>query len=196
MWHDVSIMPKRIDYSLTISELEELEQAIKSDERPKVGQRATGIRMLHLGKKPAEVAELLNVSTGSVYNWHARWRQDGLDGLADLPRSGRPKLATQSYCDALEETLATDPSELGYDFTIWTAERLLHHLEEKTGIGMSDDTLRATLADLDYVYRRPKHDLRPLQDVEARERANALLDDLKKRVNRERSNYSLWTKSP
>jgi len=196
MWHNATTMPKLIDYTLAPDDLQAIERAIATDPQPRVRQRATGIRMLHLGKKPKEVAELLNVSTGTVYNWHGRWREDGLDGLADQPRSGRPKLATAAYVAELEKAIETEPSDLGYEFTIWTAERLLQHLEAKTGIGMSDDTLRAVLAEHDYVYRRPKHDLRPLQDAEARQRAEDLLNDLKKRPKAARSNYSLWTQSP
>jgi transposase len=189
-------MPKRIQYQLNDNELKALEDVQRRDGNPRVRQRATGIRLLHLGKKPQEVAELLNVSLGTVYNWHASWRQAGVAGLADEVRSGRPRLGNEDYCAKLEEVMVTDPSALGYGFTCWTIERLMAHLAKVTGISMSDETFRQLLAAQAYVYRRPKHDLKPLQDAQARTTAQALLEELKKKPKSVRSNYSLWTKRP
>ena len=187
-------MPKRINYQVTDDELHELEEAIKHAASGQVRQRATAIRMLHLGKKPEEVSALLNVSLATVYNWHEGWREAGLAGLADEPRYGRPRVANEAYWAKLEEVMATDPGELGYGFTCWTIERLMAHLAKVTGITMSDETFRKLLDEHAYVYRRPKHDLKPLQDARARATAKALVDELKKRPKRVRSNYSLWTK--
>lgn len=187
-------MPKKINYQLSKTELEAIERAQKTGEGAKVRQRATGIRLLHLGKKPDEVAELLNVKVATVYNWHGKWRKQGIDGLSDEPRSGRPLSATTEYCEKLEVLVETDPADLGYGFTLWTIDRLMAHLEKETGIRMSDETFRGVLQRNSYVYRRPKHDLTPLQDAEAKETAEELLDSLKKKPKLAKSNYSLWTK--
>ncbi len=189
-------MPKKINYQLTENELKAVENAQKHGVSSPLRQRATGIRLLHLGKAPSEVAKILNVSQATVYNWHERFRERGIESLADEPRSGRPPLATAAYCQLLESVIATDPSELGYGFTIWTLERLCAHLHKETGIRLSDDTLRTVLAQHHFVYRRPKHDLRPLQAPAARQSAEALLDSLKKKRKMAQSNYSLWTKLP
>ena len=65
------------------------------------------------------------------------------------------------------------------------------HLQKESGISMSDETFRQLLKRHGYVYRRPKHDLTPLQDPEARERAEDLLDSLKKRPMRDKRS-TLW----
>lgn len=189
-------MPKRINYQLNATDQTVIEQAIKSDPRPEVRWRATAIRLLHLGKKPAEVADLLVISVVTVYGWHDRWRNEGVEGLADKPRSGRPPLATAAYCTKLEEVMAKDPTEFGYTFTVWTIARLIAHLAKETEITLSEDTFRTLLKEHDYVYRRPKHDLKPLQDKAAKQRTLESLEVLKKRPKPVRSNYSLWTKRP
>ena len=94
----------------------------------------------------------------------------------------------------LEEALATEPAELGYEFTVWTLDRLMQHLYEKTGIRLSDRTMSNTLKRLGYVYRRPKRDLSHLQDPEGMARAMAQLDELKKRHQPAPLSSSLWTK--
>ena len=90
-------MPKKIDYQLSEEELETVEQAIRYEKDVRVVKRANGIRLLHQGHSPQEVAEMLLVSDVSVYNWHARWRAQGVEGLRDAPRSGRPPIADEHY---------------------------------------------------------------------------------------------------
>lgn len=189
-------MPKQLTYQLSETELKAIEQAIKIAPEARVRQRATGIRLLHLGKKPGEVAELLNVATGTVYNWHRRWRKEGLSGLSDAPRSGRPALADENYAAKLSAVMESDPATLGYGFTIWTVERLRAHMAKETGIQMSDETFRTVLRQNRDVYRRPKHDLKPLQELEARKRAEEIIVDLKKKPKQTRSTYSSWMKQP
>lgn len=191
-------MPKKIKYQLSEDELKQIEEEQRTAPERRVRQRASGLRLRHRGKKPAEVAELLKVSQATVFNWPADWRTEGMEGLSDKARSGRPPLATEAYCAKVAEVLETDPTTLGYGFTCWTRQRLIAHLAKETGIEVSINTMRRVLAEQDYVCRRPKHDLKPLQDADARATAKDLLDDLKKKPRpegtRARSNYSLWTK--
>jgi transposase len=181
---------------LTDTELSHLEHAIRSDKRPEVRQRATAIRLLHLGKSPREVAEALAISLPTVYNWQSRWRSGGLEALANRPKSGRPNVADEAYCRVLEETLEKEPVELGYEFAIWTVERLKAHLDRVTGKPLSPNRLRVLLRKLGYRYRRPKYELTHLQDGEAKEKAEELLEELKKRRSETMSSFSLLTKRP
>jgi transposase len=189
-------MAKSNSYKLTDEQLAEIEQAMNQAKKPEVRQRATAIRLLHLGHAPGEVAEMMAVSKASIYNWHARWRADGVEGLTNRPKSGRPTKATQEYIQKLEEALEADPTELGYDFNIWAVDRLRAHLERQTGIKLSASRMRALLKKHDYVYRQPAHDLTDLQDAQAREAAKEVLDWLKKNASTKPSSSSLWTKRP
>ena len=195
MWHHRK-MPKKINYTLTTESITLIEQAIKNHDDLRVRERATIIRMLHLGKKPNEIGELLSIQPSKVYYWHKRWREEGLDGLVDKPRSGRPKSADEPYRQLLAKTMEEDPQELGYAFTVWDAKRLMAHLEEKTGVQVTERTFLNILAEEDYVYRRPKHTLDPLQDKVVKARAEATIELLKKKLNEPKSNFSLWTKRP
>jgi transposase len=189
-------MPKPLNFTRTEDELACLAVAIKSDKRPEVRQRAMGLRLLHEGQNPKEVAVLMAVSHPTVYSWHQRWQAAGLEGLANRPKSGRRRKATVDYLARLEETLEQDPQTLGYAFTIWTAGRLCGHMEKETGIQLGPTQFRALLKENDFVYRRPKHDLTDLQDPEARENATIWLEELKKARKQARSIFSLWTKAP
>jgi putative transposase len=176
--------------------LREIAEAIQRDKRPEVRQRAMGLRLLHEGKAPQDVAEFLSVSQPTVYDWHHRWQRQGIEGLANRPKSGRPVKADQNYVELLEQVVEQDPEELGYAFTLWTRDRLRLHLKDKTGIELKPTQFRALLKEHDFVYRRPKHDLTNLQDATARQAAEEWLEELKKAPKRAISIYSLWTKAP
>jgi transposase len=189
-------MPKKLSFQLKEEGRRELVEAIKHDKRPEVRQRAMGLRLLHEGKAPKEVAEFLSVSQPTVYDWHHRWQTEGVEGLANRPKSGRPVKANQNYVELLEQVVDQDPQELGYAFSLWTTERLRLHLKAQTGIELKPTQFRALLQEHDFVYRRPKHDLTNLQDANARQAAEEWLQELKKAPKRVRSTYSLWTKAP
>lgn len=183
-----------IDFTLNETEIEVIQWGMHHSPKAEVRQRSTALHMLHLGQSVAEVSDLLAVKQGTIYNWHHRWREGGLAGLANKAKSGRPKNADHSYCQLLEELLEHDPVHYGYAFGMWTVDRLREHLGQETGISLSNRRFRALLKDLGFVFRRPKHDLTSLQDAQEKEQAKHLLDWLKKDVSEASSNYSLWTK--
>jgi transposase len=189
-------MPKLGNYHLEDKELEIIEHAIRHDKRPEVRQRCTAIRLLHLGHKPSEVAKMQAVSDPTIYGWHKRWLAGGVEALADKPRSGRPLKSDDAYSLLVEAVVEKAPAELGYDFAIWTIDRLRSHLEKETGIDLSESRFRALLKRKGYRYRRPKHDLGHLQDKDAKAAAKEQLDELKKRHSETISGSSLWTKQP
>lgn len=189
-------MPKKTNYQLNEIELQTIKEAMTKATEPEVRLRATAIHLLHLGHRPAEVAQMLSVKVGSIYNWHRRFREAGVAGLADRPKSGRRRKADEVYCQQLEAAIETDPQSLGYEFTIWTAQRLIEHLYPVTGKRLSVSHLRSLLKQRGFVYRRPKHDLKPLQQPEARQEALELIEVLKKKPKRASSSSSLWTKRP
>jgi transposase len=189
-------MPKKINYTLTTEQLQTIETAIKNHPNLRVRQRAQMIRLLHLGHKPQKVGELLSVTGSLVYHWHARWRAGGLKGLEDQPKPGRPKIGGDVYRKRLAEIIEIDPHTLGYGFNVWTTKRLILHMEKETAVLVHKNTMINMLDELDYVFRRPKHDLGNLQDKAAKETAAEILEDLKKKPKQAKSNYSLWTKRP
>ena len=192
-------MNRRIDYTLSADQLAEIEQAVTSSPYPEVRQRAIAIRLLHLGQLPEQVAQVVLVTSNTVYAWHKRWREQGITGLRDGHRTGRPIKADQGYLKELERLLDIDPRTLDLPFTIWTINRLRLYLAEQTGILLSYTRFRALLSREGYRWKQPKHDLSHLQDRPAQETRAQVMDWLKKTsplTPLPRPNSSLWTKRP
>ena len=192
-------MSRRVNFQLNDDQLAAIEQAINNAVHPEVRQRAIAIRLLHLGQSPEAVAQVVMVSANTVWTWHRRYRQGGLVGLQDKPRSGRPSKADQRYIAWLEQVLDTDPHTLGLPFSIWTINRLRLYLAEQTHILLSYSRFRALLSKLNYRWKQPKHDLAHLQDQSAQATVREVLDWLKKTspsTPSPKPNSSLWTKRP
>jgi len=141
-----------------------------------------------------ETAVLVSASEPSLYQWHARFRSHGIDGLVNQPKPVPQRKVTAEYRHRLEAALQTEPHVYGYAFAIWTRQRLVTHLANATGIWIDVSWMQQLLNQLGYVCRRPKHDVRHRQDAAAKSSAQAELEALKKTANGTSTGFSLWTK--
>lgn len=187
-------MPKQNDYTLTEAELKLVLEALKSPSA-RVAKRALVLHSLHLGYPPEEIARMQDLSLATVYNHYHRFKAEGIAGLPDKPKAGRPPKADAAYRAKIEATLGTNPQDFGFAFGIWTLPRLALYLEHATGVKLHPDRLAQVLSNMGYVYRRPKKDLGHKQDKAWREQAQVALEELKKTPAQARSNYSIWTKA-
>ena len=105
-------MPKQLNYELTAAELTIVRQAIAKDKRAEGRHRALALQLLHQGLKPQAVADTLAVSLGSIYKWHRRWLEGGLDALANQPIGCATK-ADEAYWQQVETVVNQEPSVLG-----------------------------------------------------------------------------------
>lgn len=67
-----------------------LEKIRKTDSRYRVRDRAHAILLSSQGLKVKQIAEVFGVDRDTVSGWFGRWQEQGFDGLADAPHSGRP----------------------------------------------------------------------------------------------------------
>lgn len=192
-------MKNSLDFSLTAEERQELERTRVHNEITEVRVRCEAILALGKGERVLVVAQANDVTPHTIYAWHKRYKTGGIAALSHKPRSGRPRKWTPEYLAQLESTLETDPKTLGYDFSLWTLERLAAHLAKVTNIELTSRSLLDLMERENYRYLRPKYGIHHLQDAEAVATARANLEELKKAQSdptsqMERSTYSLWTK--
>lgn len=74
------------------------------------GARARIILASHEGRPAAELADALGISPRRVHKWIWRFDEEGLEGLKERPRSGRPRrLDLDAEMGILTKTVEEDP---------------------------------------------------------------------------------------
>jgi transposase len=110
-------------------------------------ERARIIWQASRGAGAPEIAGTLGLDAYTVRGWIRRFNAEGLAGLDDRPRSGRPPTYTPEQRAAVIATALTDPRALGLPFASWTLDRLAAYLNEHEAIAIKrsriDEILRA-----------------------------------------------------
>ncbi len=135
-----------------------LEQFYRKTQVPRVRTRAQMILLsAEQGLKAEEIAGIVRESAVTVLTWLKRYLAEGIEGLQDAPRAGRSATVTEEFRKSLLESVRRRPRSLGLAYSMWTLQRLADYLAEKTGIRVSDETIRRELAKEDIVFSRPQH---------------------------------------
>lgn len=109
-------------------------------------QRARIVLRSSAGMKPAAIAEAVGLSVGRVREWVNRFNRDGLLGLFDQPRSGRPREYDAGQALQVVEVATTAPVELGVPVNTWSLSHLQHYLANETTVGgLCRETIRGIL---------------------------------------------------
>ena len=107
---------------------DELDQLLRSTTAPAgLARRARIVMLAADGMANTRISEDVGVSVPTVLKWRSRYLQDGLDGLLDAQRPGRPRHV--DHADVVSATLMPPPKK--YGVTHWSSRLLAGHL----GIG-------------------------------------------------------------
>lgn len=164
---------------LTKTEESKLIRMVHSSQDGRIVRRAQIVRLSSQGKKAAEIAQFWAISIPTVLQTIHRFNAEGLKGLVDKPRRGRPAKATDQYVALLKQAVQTSPRDLGYPFSSWTLNRLREYLGRQTGKLLNPRYLSQLMAKHGVVYRRPKHVMSHLRDPKDYNEKKALLEFLK-----------------
>lgn len=172
--------PPKFVRRLSVKEMAEIKGLVRRCGDSRRMRRAQVVRLSARGKKAREIAELLGFSLQSVHRVIDAFNKEGVKGLSDKPRSGRPRKVTEEYVRLLKEAVATPPVELGYAFSSWTVRRLREHLAIKCRVVLHPDYLARLMAREGIVYRRPRHVMNHLRDQEEYDEKKEIIGFLKK----------------
>jgi transposase len=107
--------------------------------------------------KVQEIAEIVRESQATVLRWLKRCMAEGVEGLRDAPRAGRPSSVTSAYRATLLEAVRRRSRSLGQPYSLWTLHRLADYMAEQTRIRVSQETVRRILRKEGIVLSRPQH---------------------------------------
>jgi transposase len=100
-------------FELTAADRQALEALLRSQKTAQsLALRGRIILMSGAGEPVEAIAASTATSTKAVYKWRKRFKDSGLNGLSDLPRSGQPKkLSAKEIKDVLTLTVERIPHE-------------------------------------------------------------------------------------
>jgi transposase len=149
--------------SLSDRQRGELERIVSRTPVAKERCRAQALLWVADGADVAEIAELLQVSRQTVYNWLSRFQEraelDLRARLLDAPRLGRPRAAGGVIDELVAAVIDGDPRPLGYHATVWTAPLLRRYLHDRHAIEVSERTVSRAIDRLGLRWKRPRHEL-------------------------------------
>ncbi len=149
--------------NLSSKEVVSLERLVNTTDDIRQWRRAEALLLLDEGDSVEEVADRLRVRHQTVYNWVTRF--DERTGLAmaartaDAARSGRPRIALAIIDPLIEAVIDTDPRELGYRSTVWTADLLRQYLDETHRLSVCTKSVSRAISRLQIAWKRPRHTL-------------------------------------
>lgn len=132
--------------SLTDADAEELRALAHGQKvEARLRDRARICWLAHQGERVSAISATLGRGQRTVRHWLHRFNAEGLAGLTDAPRRGRPPTYTSDDVGTVVATSLTPPQELGLPFGSWTLDRLVAYLQEERGIAMRRSRLAEIL---------------------------------------------------
>jgi len=132
------------------------------EDAPNVESR-TRYQMLLLaqqGYKVPQIARIVLRSEDTVARVFHRFLAAGLDGVPRRTPPGRKRRVSTVWEAELLRVIELDPHEVGQETANWTTELLALYLDRKTGIHVSEETVRVYLHAHGYECLRPTWTLR------------------------------------
>lgn len=153
-------------HTLSDREIQELEQLYRDTKNADVRTRCEMILLSNEGLSPPKIAHRVRFSRYTVVRFIQRYKREGIAGLHDKPRPGRPRRVTDEYLTQLSEAIEHEPRDLGLPFSNWTTANLATYLAERTGIVVGARRVEHYLKAKGYRLRRPVRTVKHKQDPE------------------------------
>lgn len=118
-------------------------------------ERLNAIQLLQRGYTKSEVANILDVTESSVYEWQKKFREGGLSALSTKIASGRKSLLADEQMLKLYKWLLGNPRQVQFDFGLWTRKIVRELIKREFGIDYTLQNVGKILKMLGFSPQRP-----------------------------------------
>lgn len=133
-----------------------LQQEIQRSEESRYDHRLHGILLVAQGMTCPEVARLLGDAPRSVEYWVHRYEKDGLSGLTEGERSGRPSRLDEKQIREINRVLRAKPDDAGMRVNLWDGKTLSAWIEKTYGIQLGVRQCQRLFRQQDFRLRKPR----------------------------------------
>lgn len=169
----------------THQRLMRLSKEAERDGAYRVAKRLRAVALNAEGHTSGELAKILQAARSKVSEWLQRYQTDGVDGLLEGYRPGRPSELTEKQQQQLGDILDSGPVAYGLDTGIWTSPMIAWVIEEEFGVQYHPGHVRKLLHGWGFSVQRPRRVL-ARADAAAQDRWHRrIYPALKKKPNRD-----------
>ena len=146
--------PLRISDSATIALA--LQDEIRRSEESRYDHRLHSVLLVAQGMSCPQAAELLGDAPRSVEYWVRRFEQDGLAGLREGERAGRPRRLSDDHLGLIGRVLRQSPRQAGLGSGLWDGKTLAAWIERELGVELGVRQCQRLFRQLGFRLRKPR----------------------------------------
>jgi transposase len=109
----------------------------------RIFRRAQAVREVVQGPRLQTVSDALHFPYSALRQWVHRFANQGVQGLVDRPRPGRPPTVTCELAHHLDRLVDQAPRQHGSSHAQWSCQELASVLTRQTGVHLSRESVRA-----------------------------------------------------
>ena len=133
-----------------------LQQEIQRSEESRYDHRLHGVLLVAQGLSCPEVAHLLGDSPRSIEYWVHRYEREGLGGLTEGERPGRPGRLNEKQIQEIHRALRAKPGDAGMRVNLWDGKTLSAWIGKTYGIQLGVRQCQRLFRQLDFRLRKPR----------------------------------------
>jgi transposase len=133
-----------------------LQDEIRRSYQARYDHRLHAMLLVAQGMSCRKVSELLGDSVRSVAYWVSRFENEGLAGLADADRPGRPGRLSAQHIQKVQAALRLAPSDYGLSAHLWDGKLLSHFIEQHLGVSLGVRQCQRLFRQLSFRLRKPR----------------------------------------
>src|ERR1700680_4946164 len=133
-----------------------LQQEIQRSADWRYDHRLQGVLLVAQGLTCPEVARLLGDAPRSVEYWVHRYEREGLGGLTEGERSGRPKRLNSKQMQEINRVLRAKPSDAGMRVNLWDGKTLSAWIEKTCRIQLGVRQCQRLFRQFEFRLRKPR----------------------------------------
>jgi transposase len=152
-----------------------IKSQLRKDGRFSQGVRLYAVYQIFQGKDAKEIQAMYSTCHKSVCNWVHRYNAEGLDGLKDRPRRGRPSNLSGLRKSELEQTVRSSPLEHDYHTATWTGASVGDFIKKRYGVEYKKAQTYNILHSLNFSFQKGTG-----YYPETEERTEEAVEDIKK----------------
>ena len=133
-----------------------LQDEIRRSEEAKYDHRLHAILLVANGMRCPQAATMLGDSERTVRYWVQQFNEEGLQGLIDSERLGRPSRLSDRHMDQIGKTLRQSPNEVGLAGGIWDGKTVSAYIKKNYEIDMGVRQSQRLFRLLGFRLRKPR----------------------------------------